>query len=1386
MINIKIYDIVRDNYIEWTGIMYYTVFVNFKEKVIEKVISSDEEKYKIEISDITGTENCYISFEKRSDAWYVSEDQNISVSGSGKLENGKTIEISIKRTSVMAAVSAYEFNSETAVFEKYILEDITEIGNSDDSDIVIDTEFASRKHAVIFRETDGYVLKDLSRNGVYVNGSRINGEKHLEMFDSVWIAGVKIIFLGGIAALGNSINTRTGLVKADNIKPDHSVRKRNSCRTEIINDHSEEYDIVPVSVTPVKFKERTGFRKNLSDILKTSVPSAAVLSSACAVVSDMSVPAIAALFAGGTALMSGGWALAGSLYNKLLLKHISEENEKTGSEYLEKCYALIEEKQNNYRLYLNEKYLNADKAVRLYREGKRMIRMRGSSDFLKISIGTGKADFREFFDISSADKKTAEILNDKYSHISDVPLVLDLKSEKLFTVSGKKDLITDFITGSAVKISALYDRFDVKMMFIFSGLYMDEFRFVRWIPHVYSDDMSERFISVDKKSRNHLISYINGHFCTAGPCGRTDRSENTAPHCIVFISSEDILKEENIKRYLRSDTAAGVTFIYTRITEDDELTVSGAGNVLKTAFTDHISISSAVSYARLTARNSDAEQVSLPVPDSLGFLEMMGVENTEDIRLSESYSSHRTSESIKACIGYGRDNTPFVLDIHESAHGPHGLIAGTTGSGKSEVIQTFILSLAVKYSPDELAFVLIDYKGGGMSGAFEDLPHTAGILTNLSDNTGTVWRSLISLRSEIKRRQTVLKRYGLSHADRYAELFRNGKADEPMPHLVIICDEFAELKRENPEFISQLVSISRVGRSLGIHLILATQKPSGVIDDEIRSNSGFRICLRVQDRTDSMEMLEKTDAAEISVTGRAYVQACNNSVYELIQTGYTGMDYSPYVSSYDVRMVRDDLSDAVSVKESKKDNGVTQLQAVTEHISDFCKKEGICHVRKLWNDPLPDMPYLSDVSLYGNTDYSTGLVCTAGITDDPENQDMYPAVFDMYESRNMIISGRSGSGKTTLIGTMICSLAENYPADVFRFSVIDMSGGLFSVYGRLPQCDRIMTSPDDYEISDFISYLSDEITRRKRLFSEFHAADFSEYREQENDLAAHIVYIDGYYLFREMYPSLEESFIRISGESAKYGIYIVITIKQAADIRIRTRQNFHTSVSLAMNDRTEYTELLGIRPETELYPNTGRGYIKYGKRLLEFQTAVCCTGTGREKLMQLSERFARIRSRSDENETEYDAKLYCSFADAENEDQYLRLTESISGKGRTIVWSKEHFNYDFENDSTEIFIGKPGAYDMLLMLREIFSERNTVKKISGKYEGDEITVVLCGLDDFCRCIYEKGREDMSSITETFFRGGSGLGIRFVSGKTEHSDYEAYRIFSSYSKGGEYA
>ena len=279
-----------------------------------------------------------------------------------------------------------------------------------------------------------------------------------------------------------------------------------------------------------------------------------------------------------------------------------------------------------------------------------------------------------------------------------------------------------------------------------------------------------------------------------------------------------------------------------------------------------------------------------------------------------------------------------------------------------------------------------------MANLFKKLPHLLGTITNL-DGAESM-RALASIKSELKRRQDVFNRNGVNNINKYSEKFRAGQATEPMPHLFIISDEFAELKKEQPEFMAELVSTARVGRSLGVHLILATQKPTGIVDDQIWSNSRFKLCLKVQNEADSRELLHSGDAANITNPGRAYLQVGNNEIFELFQSAYSGGAYSIEKEQSEAderifilnelgqgRLINEDLS----LGESNDINKVTQLDAVVDHIRDIYESEPCAEVSKPWLPPLATeiiKPNIANIEVGELPDTSFDV----GIIDMPDKQ----------------------------------------------------------------------------------------------------------------------------------------------------------------------------------------------------------------------------------------------------------------------------------------------------------------------------------------------------------------------------------------------------------------
>lgn len=612
---------------------------------------------------------------------------------------------------------------------------------------------------------------------------------------------------------------------------------------------------------------------------------------------------------------------------------------------------------------------------------------------------------------------------------------------------------------------------------------------------------------------------------------------------------------------------------------------------------------------------------SFSLPNMLTFLEMYGVGRVEHLNPLKRWAENNPVKSLAAPIGVGTDGELFTLDLHEKQQGPHGLVAGMTGSGKSEFLITYILSMAVNYSPDEVAFILIDYKGGGLADAFEDkvrgvhLPHLVGTITNLDG--ASIQRSLMSIKSELMRRQRVFKETktqineGTLDIYDYQKLYRSKKVSEPMPHLFIISDEFAELKQQQPQFMDELISAARIGRSLGVHLILATQKPGGVVNNQIWSNTKFRACLRVQDRSDSMEMLKRPEAAELRQTGRFYLQVGYNEFFALGQSAWCGADYTPQdkppVNKNDAVQFIDNVGQTIlNVRPEKhqKKAQSKQIVAIVQYLSDLAKREHIVP-RSLWTDPLPKLLDFDKLVQEAPKAECGKISALIGAVDDPEFQTQYPLWLPLSEFHNMMLVGSAGSGKSTFFRTMLHSLVSRYSPDELNYYILDLSNNALSGYGNMPHCGAYLTENDDADIDRLLSFLCDIIAQRKKSFAAVGALSFEAFCKL-NPLPLIIFIVDGFTNVKNLKKG-EEYFMTFQNylrEGANFGVRVLLSCNHTNEISLQSKQEIDYRIALQAKDHYEHSDILSVQCKHDIPALNGRGLCVLAGRPLEYHVAM--------------------------------------------------------------------------------------------------------------------------------------------------------------------------------------
>jgi S-DNA-T family DNA segregation ATPase FtsK/SpoIIIE len=464
------------------------------------------------------------------------------------------------------------------------------------------------------------------------------------------------------------------------------------------------------------------------------------------------------------------------------------------------------------------------------------------------------------------------------------------------------------------------------------------------------------------------------------------------------------------------------------------------------------SAATAAHVARVLARFHDPELrgdgVRTPASVALGAL--LGPTAFDPKRLAARWRDAGVDAPLRAPIGVSPEGV-FELDLVRD--GPHALIAGTTGSGKSALLQTIVAGLAANASPDQLTFVLVDYKGGSAFDACARLPHVVGLVTDLDGHL--VERALRSLEAELRRRERVMRRRGAADLPAYRHAAADG---EPVPRLVIVVDEFAALADAWPELLRGLVGVAQRGRSLGVHLVLATQRPSGVVNDDIRANTNIRIALRVQDAADSVEVIGAAAAASIphDRAGRAVVRLGSDQLV----TVQVALAAAP---------ISDDDGAAVEVSPRGRtavagDAGVGALDRLVAAACDAARDVG--PPRRPWLDPLPAVVALRDV------------LPAVALIDDPDRQDQRPLDWHR-DAGHLLLYGQLGSGTTTALAALALALGAGHSPDDLHLYVADLTAGALGALASLPQCGAVVASGETERLTRLVRRLRQDLDRRR-------------------------------------------------------------------------------------------------------------------------------------------------------------------------------------------------------------------------------------------------------------------------------------------------------------------
>lgn len=1028
---------------------------------------------------------------------------------------------------------AIQEKTEDRIFHAYRLPEEGEviIGRKQ-GDLCFDQPLLSSRHACFYRQAQGWWIKDLhSTNGVYVNRKRIE-QQMLKIGDCIYFMGLQVLFGNGWISVNHASEIRISArlppfagKDASKLYQHHNVK---------IAMQKQPYEPFPEVQFECKDPPASQHREQLPLIYQLGpaiTMSVASLSSSMLMVSAM-LSNNQSLTQALPSLIMAGSMLLGSVFWPLLSRHYEKHREAKQEQkriafyhrYIGKQLAHLNQYLHDYRSWLWNFY---------YQQG-RLWQQALPQDVLILCLGIADQDVSHPF--LQQENELAMQEDDLYLRkqeflkqrclIKEAPFLHWVNQVQVYHIQGEEQDLLAYANYVLYHHITLYEPKQISCMLAYRFDQM--FAFPHFLPHFF-DDEHHRFLCCDRSTLSSVWMYVR---------------KAHKPTLLLSFSHE----YTNFVLQNLSSFPLAILAFHPMEEADFTMTIKQGTGMLQPS-SQAFTWQTPKNFQSMVDAISQVWQVQeqQQFPEQLNFLEMLKLKKVSGEAIWQHWQQHDSEYSLKAALGVSLDGSLIELDLHERAHGPHGIVAGMTGSGKSELLITMILSLAISYHPYDCAFLLIDYKGGGMAKTLEELPHTAGIITNLDGST--IQRSLCSLDAELVRRQSMfadtMKEMNASsmNIDVYQSYYHDGLVKEPIPHLVIVADEFAELKQQEPQFMEQLIRIARIGRSLGIHLILATQKPSGVVDDQIWSNARFHICLKVADKSDSMDMLKKEDGAKIKAVGRFYLQVGYDEMFLQGQSAYAKGSYEPnkdhVAPPYICELGMDGRILQKWQRSIKGKAQMSELQVVLATMKHLAKQH---HLQSLsvWQKELPKE--LNDTS---KEQIHIALV------DDPAHQRQFPISFQDCNHNTLLYAKELPHVSEAML---TIAKSATYQAPDTHVILLDGDQGEWVKYQQEPNVYAALSLDQEEDLE----FLMNELTERKKAIQE----------------EPWLILIHNVSAFLEQFEQMEKWLLNLAKDHGRKQMIFMMSATCIRDIPMRLSQQFETLFVFHLHDELEVRSLV--------------------------------------------------------------------------------------------------------------------------------------------------------------------------------------------------------------------
>ncbi len=840
----------------------------------------------------------------------------------------------------------------------------------------------------------------------------------------------------------------------------------------------------------------------------------------------------------------------------------------------------------------------------------------GDHDFLALRLGITDQPAETVVNVAAGGdeelQRVAEEALAPHRQAPAVPLTVALEECPVIGLCGAPRRVAGLARSLVLQAACLHSPRELAIAAVIDEQGRDDWSWLAWLPHarVPADLQDDGLFAIDPEASRALLERLIDLALERAASDRSARA--SGPALLVVIDERARLDRGLLAHLLESARDARMAVVWLGSDRRDlpgacdavaelaadtsrlDLTLVDEGRQIASS-ADGVPIDIARAAARALApiRDTSARRAGSEIPGQVMLLDLAGLEPISAVRVAERWSDRARG----APIGATADG---VFRFDPRVDGPHALIAGTTGSGKSELLQTLVCSLAVTYPPNRMSFLLIDYKGGAAFRECEDLPHVVGLVTSLDGHL--TQRALVAMNAELLKRERDVG----GHKDLVT---MEQVAPEAAPaRLMIVVDEFATLVKEVPDFIDGVINVAQRGRSLGIHLVLATQRPSGVISPAIRANTDLRIALRTSDEVESGDVIDSPLAGRISRerAGRAFART-GQRLFEL-QTAYVGARQSR-TQRRRVSVRRLNLGGRIDgdarrgEAESAASSEPTDLRLIVDAVNEAASESGIAPPPSPWLDPLPELLPLEELARRAHVKdpAATPLI---GLLDEPAQQRQEPFALDLETDGHVLIYGTSGSGKTTFLRTLAASLAGASTPDTLHIYGLDCATRGLGVIECLPQVGGVVASDDVARSRRLLEHAARVIDQRKRDFASVSASSLSEYRRITGvETPRVVVLLDDYAGFQTAFERVDGGWLvsalpGLLGEGRPLGVHFVIT----AALRNAVPQSLvgliQRRIVLRLASENDYDMVgLGRKVVGDASLTAGRGFLLDGREL---------------------------------------------------------------------------------------------------------------------------------------------------------------------------------------------